>query len=341
VSKNDKKNVNSTPAETIVDAVPEIVDMPEEEVAQTGSEVTVVDGAPSTAMTPAALNAASAASYSVAQLEAGLAELEGRIHALGEKYPQWADALTDAMSRYGMAGGGDAFDVNVNAPMTYIRLRHGMSKNVPKELKVNVGEFFTDEKNLGESFDAMLVYAHETRKYFVGQELGAPECQSHDGKFGSRYGECAGCPFSQFDEKAKKAQCSRGYAVILATPDFSVIGEMSFLRTSAAAGRKFLQNLRKMSGGNSQWLTEVKTVEQTVGAHTNAVATGGLPKTRTTEEQREVLETLTKFFKLRAMTYAARGAQRRLARGALGGGSGGGALGSGGAAGNDESTPLL
>lgn len=332
MAKNDKKSPESNTPETPVEAT----SAPAESTA-----VTVVDSAPKSAMTPAALTAASTAANTLEQYEAGLARLETHILDLGSKYPEWEEALMDVLQRYGRSSGGDAFDVSVNAPMTYFRLRHGMSKNVPKDLKVNVGEFFTEDTNLGEKFDALMVYAHDSRKLFPdGAELGAPECQSHDGKFGSRYGDCSTCPFAKFDDAKNKTPCSKGYAIILATPDFKIVGELSFLKTKSQAGRQLLQRMIMMKGGHSRWVTEIGTTEVTVGKHTNAVPTGGLPKTPTTDEQREVLEALTKFFKLRAMVFAARAEKRRVSRGLSDGGSAGAAGGALGA-GSEEEVPLL
>lgn len=314
----------------------------------------VVAGAPAGTMTQAQLNKSGDLSVTIAQYEEKLASLEGQILDLGSKYPEWMEGLVECMSRYGMSNSDEAMDVSVNAPLVYIRLRHGNSKNVPMGMGIEPGYFFTDAKNLGQAFDAMMIYAHDSRKYFPGgTELGAPECQSHDGKFGSRHGECSKCPYSQFDEAKKKSPCGRAFAVMLATPDFSTIGELTFKGTGTAAGRQFLQRMQMIQGvdangekirGISKWVTEIKSTPNTSGGFTNAIPTGGLPKVPTTEQQREVLELLTKFFKLRAMTFIARNTKRRAEKELAGGGPLGGALGAGagGSSTNDESdVPLI
>ena len=357
MSKPDKKSPGQTAAEpaheAASEATPETPNEPASEATpETPNEpagieaaASIVPHVPTSALTQKALTQQSDLGSRIAQFEGGLADLEERINALADKYPEYAPGLLDMLMRYGMSSTDDALDVSVRAPATYIRLRHGMSKNVPKELKVDIGEFFTAERNLGASFEALIIYAHDSRKYFIGSDLGSPDCQSHDAKFGSKYGECALCPYAPFDEAANKSQCSKGYAMMIATPDFSLIGEVSFMRTATAEGRRVLRRLKTLKGGLSQWVTEINTVEHTSGKHTNAVPTGGLPKTATTPEQREVLETLTKFFKLRAMTFAARGEQRRAQRGLGGGGSAtAGALGGGGgssAASDESDVPLI
>lgn len=316
-------------------------------------EAMVVAGAPAGTMTQAQLNQSGDIAVTIAQYESKLAQLEGQIYDLANKYPEWMDGLAECMSRYGMSNSEEALDVSVNAPLVYIRLRHGNSKNVPKGLNIEPGNFFTDTKNLGEAFEAMLIYAHDSRKYFPGgAELGAPECQSHDGKFGSRHGECSKCPYSQYDEQKKRSPCGKAFAVMLATPDFSTIGELTFKGTGTAAGRQFLQRMSTIQGvdangeqvrGISKWVTEIKATEKTSGGFTNAIPTGGLPKTPTTPEQREVLELLTKFFKLRSMTFIARNTKRRNDK-ALAGGTLSGALGAGGSAssgGDEPEVPLI
>jgi hypothetical protein len=369
MAKNDKKpsadaqaaqtsetpEATSTEAETQVSEA-QIAELFEDTKSEEPAQVAVlVAGAPASAMTQAQVTAAGDIGSRIAQYEGKLADLEGQILSIGDKYPEWMESLLETMSRYGMSNADDAFDVSVNAPLTYIRLRHGNSKNVPKGMNIEPGDFFTAEKKLGDTFEAMLIYAHDSRKFFPGgAELGAPECQSHDGKFGSRYGNCNECPYSQFDEAKKKSPCGRAFAVMLATPDFSTIGELTFKGTAMAAGRQFLQRMKMIQGageggtklrGSAMWVTEIKSVENTSGGFTNAIPTGGLPKTPTTEQQREVLELLSKFFKLRAMTFIARGEQRRAAKSLSGGAKTSGAIGGGGAdgaGGNAEAEiPLL
>lgn len=353
MAKNEKnKGVESAPE--VVPEAPVEVDVvvdtpadaaPEPEAAPAHAAM-VVAGAPATAMTQAQINADGDLKSRIKQMEAGLQQLELQVIGLADKYPDWSEGLMDAMGRYGMANNDEAFDVSVNAPLTYINLRHGMSKNAPRGMGIEIGMFYTDSKNLGEKFDAVLIYAHDARKRFLpGAELGAPDCQSYDGKFGNKWGECAVCPYSQFDEATQKSDCSRGYAVMLATPDFSVIGELSFMKARASSGKHFLQKMRTMQGGHSNWTTEISTVEKKSGQYTNLVPTGGLPKTATTPEQREVLGVLTKFFKLRSTLLSTRAELRREQKGlgaggggALGAGSGAGALGAGG---TETEPPLL
>lgn len=366
MAKNDKKpgadaQAANTTAETpetqetleTTEAVDVVVE--DEKSEEPAHAAMLVAGAPASAMTQTQLNEASDVGSRITQYEAKLAELEGQIISIGDKYPEWTEGLLETMTRYGMSNSDDTFDVSVNAPLVYIRLRHGNSKNVPKGMNIEPGDFFTTEKKLGDKFEAIVLYAHDSRKYFPGgAELGAPECQSHDGKFGSRYGKCDECPYSQFDESKRKSPCSRAFAVMLATPDFSTIGELTFKGTGLAMGRQFLQRMKMIQGvdatgarlrGSAMWTTEIASVENTSGGFTNAIPSGGLPKTPTTEQQREVIELLSKFFKLRAMTFIARGEQRRASKSLTGGGTPSGALGAGGAGSksdNDESAvPLL
>lgn len=340
-----------TPAEAVAQSTgedtPSEVAPSDEAPSEAASVAVVVDKVPDSAMTASSLTKTEALEKKVAQYEAGLLELESQVFELGDKYPQYADALADIMSRYGQSSVDEAIDVSVRAPATYIKLRHGMSKNVPKELKIDIGEFFTHDRNLGPSFDALLLYLHEARKYFPkgSVELKAPECQSHDAKFGSKYGDCSTCEHAKYDAAKGYSDCSRGYAAMLASPDFQLVGELAFMKTAAAGGRKFAQNLQTMKGGSSQWITEVTTREHESSAgHKNAVPVGGLPKTRTTDEQREVLVVLAKFFKLRAHTFSAKNELRRVSRELSFGdeaGAGAGALGAGADAGPAETVPLL
>lgn len=338
---NDKKKTQG--AETVTDT-------PTETVTETPATETpqIVADVPATALTQRALTRNSADAATAEQLDEALARIELRVLDLADKYPQWSEGLTDAMARYGKSGRSESLDVSVGMPLTYIRLRHGMtkSKSVPASLKVNVGEFFTSDVNLGSAFDAMVIYAHDSRKYYPeGKELGAPDCQSHDAKFGSKWGKCDDCPYAKYDPNAKRTPCSKGYALMLATPDFSVIGELTLNKGAAQSGRALLQRLLTQKGGHTAWVTEINTVEVTLNGHTNAVPSGGLPKVMTTPEQREVLETLSQFFKVRATAYSMRNEQRLRARGLADGEGSAGALGAGGAVGalgaGAEDTPLL
>lgn len=99
----------------------------------------------------------------------------------------------------------------------------------------------------------VLVCAHtKSRSLFPKadrpEHAGLEECRSKDAKFGDRYGECAQCPYSQWDnENSRPPACSESHNFTVLTPFGPAV--MRFSRTSIKSARKFLTTWT-MSGKN-------------------------------------------------------------------------------------------
>lgn len=71
------------------------------------------------------------------------------------------------------------------------------------------------------------------------EHAGLEECRSKDAKFGDRYGECATCPYSQWDnENDRPPACSESHNFTVLTPFGPAV--LRFQRTSIKAARKLL-----------------------------------------------------------------------------------------------------
>lgn len=71
------------------------------------------------------------------------------------------------------------------------------------------------------------------------EHAGLEECRSRDAKFGDRYGECAQCPYSQWDnDNGRPPACSESHNFTVLTPFGPAV--MRFSRTSVKSAKKFL-----------------------------------------------------------------------------------------------------
>lgn len=119
-----------------------------------------------------------------------------------------------------------------------IRMRQPTSnaKSIPEDCQP--GQLYsTDSDIFGEDFRFIPILRHALRKKWEDEKL---DCMSLDGENGTKYGKCAECPYSKY-EQGVPVECSSGHSFYVVTPDLDGIYRIDFQKSSARAGRNILR----------------------------------------------------------------------------------------------------
>lgn len=127
-----------------------------------------------------------------------------------------------------------------------LKLLQGSSEEVKQGVEgARAGIFW--HTGVGEGFKGpirVLVCAHtKSRSLFPKadrpEHAGLEECRSKDAKFGDHYGDCASCPYKDWDnENDRPPACSESHNFTVLTPFGPAV--LRFQRTSIKSARKFL-----------------------------------------------------------------------------------------------------
>ena len=158
--------------------------------------------------------------------------------------------------------GVDIANDRIKIPMVLLRQLITPEENVPKETKA--GQMYTnDGTHLGDSLTVIPVLLYKARRKW-GEASKVPECQSLDNETGSRYGECAKCPYGQF-EKNTRPECANGYSCFFLTGDLSNIYQVDLMRTSAPIGARIVKNAKAPALWARSFVLSSEKKQQTSG----------------------------------------------------------------------------
>ncbi len=184
----------------------------------------------------------------------------------------------------------------ITIPQIFLRQPSSSSDIIPEDCKV--GDMYSsDGRAIGGEISIIPVLTHSIRKKWGEEQI---DCSSLDGQTGSRYGECAKCPYGRF-EKGMAPDCSPGHTFYAITEDLDQMYRLDFLKSSARAGR----TIRKLVLPPALWSRSFKIdIEKKSGNNRNyyvfkASATGR----RTEEQTMQICDALHGFFQ--ALYYGA------------------------------------
>lgn len=117
---------------------------------------------------------------------------------------------------------------------------------IPKQAVI--GSLLLGEDVVEQPFKVIPLRLFNTRQYWnPDQEKTQMICSSPDAKTGFQYGECYSCPYSKFDEEAKKSACNKSLTVLCISADLTNIFMINFTKTNYVNGTDW-QTLMKKAG---------------------------------------------------------------------------------------------
>lgn len=129
-------------------------------------------------------------------------------------------------------------------PQIYIRQPSSSSEVIPEDCKI--GHLYdSNGETIGDSTTFIPILLHEVRKKWGEDKI---DCQSLDGKTGSRYGQCSACPYGRY-EQGVKTECSKGFSYFGVTEDLDKLYNIQFLKSSSKAGR----NIKRLIAPPALW----------------------------------------------------------------------------------------
>lgn len=169
-----------------------------------------------------------------------------------------------------------------------LKMVQGTSDRSKLPKGASIGSFVLGEEMVDQPFEVIVLRLWTARQYWdPNPENAKMLCNSPDGTVGFQYGECKLCPYSKFDEEAKKSQCNKTMTYLCIKADLSQVFLVNFAKTNYASGMDW-QGLIKKAGVapykriyslSSQTSTKSKNVElmKAEPAKENRVAAEVLP----------------------------------------------------------------
>jgi hypothetical protein len=208
--------------------------------------------------------------------------------------------------------------------ITQLMLKQNMSNSSMIPSNTAAGQLYTSKSDhIGDNLEFIPIFTHNMRTKWGDDKV---ECRSLDAITGSKYGECAKCPYGRYvpDERP---DCSKGLSYYVMASDLSALYKIDFIKTSAKAGRSISQ----LASPPHLWtrsfiLSSERVVQPKVNYFILKVA---VTNHRTSPEVAKVCDMLFEFFQnsyRKAVLMQAEYSRM----GTTGGGGGGGGGGAGG-----------
>ena len=118
-----------------------------------------------------------------------------------------------------------------------IQLRQPISNSPSIPDTCKPGQLYSSGDHIGDSIRFIPILRHAQRKKWM--EDSKIDCQSIDGKKGSRYGDCSACPYGKYTPGVQ-TPCSLGHTFFVVTPDLNKLYRIDFQKSSAKAGKNIL-----------------------------------------------------------------------------------------------------
>jgi len=224
-------------------------------------------------------------------------DLDAQILLAAEQLENLAQTLSPALAekvltvstltRPGIAGIESKQRTSV--PFVQVRQPSSNSQSMPEATKI--GELFSADGIIGPRLVILPILAHDIRKKWGEESM---DCQSLDGKTGTKHGSCESCPYGRYEEGVRTL-CSKGTAVYGVTAELDALYRIDFTKTSASAGK----NLLRLARPPALWArsfaltTEKKTANKGTYYELKTALTGD----KTPADVMQVCESLHGFFK--------------------------------------------
>jgi len=129
-----------------------------------------------------------------------------------------------------------------------LKLVQGTSDRSKLPKGAGIGSFVLGEELVDQPFEVIPIRLWTARQYWnPDPEQAKMLCNSPDSMVGFQYGECKLCPYSKYDEEAKKSQCNKTITALCASGDLSKVFLVNFAKTNYMNGVDW-QGLMKKAG---------------------------------------------------------------------------------------------